>query len=134
MTDGINEPAAIRELLATYALTLDVNDLDGCLELFTDDGEFEVYGKTLSRERIHKMFSRAPHGMHLTGAVLIDVSGADATVRSQVLFVDSRTHEMRPAIYDDVLVNVAGRWRFRRRRCQFITASGLSDRPLEPEQ
>ena len=122
---------AIRDLLATYALRLDVDDLDACVELFTDDGEFEVYGKTLTRDRIRKMFMRAPKGMHLTGAALIEVCGDTATARSQVLFVDSSTHQIRPALYDDELVAAGGQWRFRRRRCRFLTPSGLSDSPQE---
>lgn len=121
----------IRELLATYALTLDVDDFDGCLKLFTDDGEFMVYGRTWAGERIREMFTRAPRGMHLCGATLVDLHGETATARSQMLFIDSATHELRPALYDDDLVRFQGRWRFRRRRCQFITAEGLSDRPQE---
>jgi len=122
----------IRDLLAMYALTLDADDIDGCLALFTADSEFVVFGKTLSGpDRIRKMLTRAPRGMHLTGATLVDVDGPNATVRSQVLFVDSSTHELRPALYDDDLVRADGGWRFRRRRCQFLTKTGLSERPQE---
>ena len=127
--------AAIRELLAAYALTLDADDIDGCLALFTNDAEFVVFGKTLSGpDRIRKMLTRAPRGMHLTGATLVDVDDHTATVRSQVLFIDSTTHQLRPALYDDEVVNLDGRWRFRRRRCQFLTAAGLSDSPQEQVQ
>jgi uncharacterized protein (TIGR02246 family) len=120
---------AIRDLLATYAMTLDVDDIDGCLALFTDDAEFVVFGKTLSgHDRIRKMLTRAPRGMHLGGALLVDVDGQQATVRSQVLFVDSSTHELRPALYDDALIKTNGHWRFRCRRCRFITKNGLTDR------
>ncbi|MGB8501547.1 nuclear transport factor 2 family protein [Mycobacterium sp.] len=127
--------AAIRELLAAYALTLDADDIDGCLALFTNDAEFVVFGKTLSGpDRIRKMLTRAPRGMHLTGATLVDVDDLTATVRSQVLFVDSTTHQLRPALYDDEVVNLDGRWRFRRRRCQFLTVAGLSDNPQEQVQ
>jgi uncharacterized protein (TIGR02246 family) len=121
----------IRELIAAYALTLDVDDLEGCLELFTDDGEFQVYGKTWAGEQIREMFTRAPRGMHLCGGALVDLHGETATARTQMLFIDSSTHELRPALYDDELVKSEGHWRFRRRRCQFITAEGLSDRPQE---
>ena len=132
MTDLEADRTAIRDLLASYALLLDADEVEACLDLFTEDGEFLVYGKTLAgRERIKKMFTRAPHGMHLTGANLIDVRGHTATVRSQVLFVEASTHQMRPALYDDDLVTVQGHWRFRRRRCQFLTSSGLSDSPAE---
>jgi uncharacterized protein (TIGR02246 family) len=135
MTDPEADRTAIRSLLASYALLLDADDIEACLDLFTEDGEFLVYGKTLAgRERIKKMFTRAPRGMHLTGAALIDVGDQIATVRSQVLFVEAATHEVRPALYDDALVNVEGQWRFRSRRCQFLTGSGLSDSPAERVQ
>jgi hypothetical protein len=134
MTDRMADRAAIRDLLSRYALALDTDDIDGCLQLFTDGGEFLVYGKTLCGERIRKMLTRAPRGIHLTGAALIDVHGKSATVRSQVLFLDSSTHELRPALYDDELVNTDGQWRFRSRRCQFISDSGLSDTPPEHTQ
>jgi uncharacterized protein (TIGR02246 family) len=132
MTDTEPDRTAIRDLLASYALLLDGDDVEACLDLFTEDGEFLVYGKTLvGRDQIKKMFTRAPHGMHLTGAALIDVRGHTATTRSQVLFVEASTYQMRPALYDDDLATVQGQWRFRRRRCQFLTASGLSDSPAE---
>ena len=135
MSDLVADRNAIRDLLASYALTLDADDIEACLDLFTDDGEFAVYGQALvGRERIGKMFTRAPNGMHLTGATRIDVRGQTATVRSQVLFVRASTHDMRPALYDDELVNIDGQWRFRSRRCQFITGSGLSDSPEEKAQ
>jgi uncharacterized protein (TIGR02246 family) len=135
MTDHGNDQTEIRDLLATYALTLDVDDVDRCLSLFTDDAEFVVFGKTLSgHDRIRKMLTRAPRGMHLTGATFAEINGHAASVRSQVLFVDSSTHELRPALYDDYVIKAAGRWRFQRRRCQFITANGLQDSPQEQPQ
>jgi hypothetical protein len=121
----------IRDLLATYALSLDVDDFEGCCKLFADDGEFLVYGQTLAGEGIREMFTRAPRGLHLCGSTLVDLRGDTATARTQMLFIDASTHELRPALYDDDLVRSQGRWRFQRRRCQFITAKGLSDRPQE---
>ncbi len=132
MNDYLTDRAAIADLLATYALTLDADDIDGCLSLFTEDAEFLVFGKTLAgHDPIRTMLTRAPRGMHLTGATRIDLDGHSAAVRSQVLFVDSSTHQMRPALYDDDLVKADGRWRFQRRRCHFITAGGLQDSPQE---
>jgi len=123
----------IRDLLAAYALTLDVGDFEGCLKLFTDDGEFVVYGKALAGTQIREMFTRAPRGMHLCGSTLVELHGDRATARTQVLFINSSTHELRPALYDDDLVRSHGCWRFRRRRCQFLTANGLSDSPREEQ-
>ena len=121
----------IRDLLAEYALALDVGDFERCMTLFADDGEFLVYGQALSGAQIRAMFARAPRGMHLCGSTLVQLHGDTATARTQVLFINSSTHELRPALYDDELVKFGGCWRFRRRRCQFLTASGLSDSPEE---
>jgi|SRR5581483_2006951 len=127
------DQAAIYELIARYALTLDAGDIEQCVELFADDGEFLVYGKSfVGHQGIGSMFREAPRGLHLTGVSRIDVNGDTATARSQVLFVRADSHQLRPALYDDELVRAGGDWRFRRRRCRFITARGLSDSPEVP--
>ncbi|OBH89747.1 nuclear transport factor 2 family protein [Mycobacterium scrofulaceum] len=125
-----DDPEAIRELLAGYALALDAGDIDECLGLFTPDAEFLVYGRVFAgHDGIGKMFREAPHGLHLTGVSRIAVHGDSATARSQVLFVRAGDLHLRPALYDDELVRTDGQWRFRRRRCQFVTGRGLSDTP-----
>ena len=130
MTD---DRSAIRELLTGYALALDAGDVDACVKLFATDGEFLVYGNTFAgHEGMTKMFRDAPRGLHLTGVSHIDVRGDTATARSQVLFVRAGSLQLRPALYDDELVRREGRWRFRRRRCRFITSGGLADSPEVP--
>jgi len=130
MTD---DRAAIRELIAAYALALDAGDIDGCVALFVSDAVFEVYGRAFAGlDGIDSMFRNAPRGLHLTGVSRIDVKGDTATARSQVLFVRAGDLHLRPALYDDELVRAGGRWRFRRRRCQFVTSRGLSDSPEGP--
>ncbi|OBA83957.1 hypothetical protein A9W99_06060 [Mycobacterium sp. 1164966.3] len=127
------DQAAIRELIARYALSLDAGDIDQCVELFAEDSEFLVYGKSFAgRQGIGGMFREAPHGLHLTGVSRIDVDGDTATARSQVLFVRAGSLQLRPALYDDELVRDGGYWRFRRRRCRFVTIHGLSDTPEVP--
>ena len=123
---------AIGDLIADYALALDTDDIEGCVGLFTEDSEYLVFGKTLmGPDRVRKMFTRAPRGMHLTGVSRVRIDGDSATATTQVLFVDAASHAIRPALYDDDLVKVDGHWRFRRRRCQFLTAEGLSDSPQD---
>ena len=133
MTD---DQAAIRELIAGYALALDGGDTDGCLQLFADDAEFLVYGRSFAgRDGIGKMFTDAPRGLHLTGASRIDVRDDTASARTQVLFVRAGSLQLRPALYDDELVRDppdSGHWRFQRRRCWFITTAGLADSPEVP--
>ncbi|ORA15200.1 MULTISPECIES: nuclear transport factor 2 family protein [Mycobacterium avium complex (MAC)] len=125
-----DDHALIRELLAGYALALDAGDFDGCVELFAPDGEFLVYGTTFAgRDAIAGMFRDAARGLHLTGSARIEVDGEVATARSQVLFVRAGDLQLRPALYDDELTRIGGRWRFTRRRCRFITSAGLADSP-----
>ncbi|OBE97658.1 nuclear transport factor 2 family protein [Mycobacterium sp. 852002-10029_SCH5224772] len=125
-----DDQAAIRDLIAGYALALDAGDVDRCVLLFAPDGEFLVYGKTFAgHDGIADMFGAAARGLHLTGVSRIAVDGERATARSQVLFVRAGDLQLRPALYDDELTRVAGQWRFARRRCSFITGSGLADSP-----
>jgi SnoaL-like protein len=131
------EFAAIREVIANYALALDAGQIDECVRLFTSDAEFLVYGRSFAgHDGIAKMFRDAPRGLHLTGVSRIDVHGDTATAQSQVLFVRASDLRLRPALYDDQFVRIAdvqgGRWLFQRRRCQFITSHGLSDSPEDP--
>ena len=127
MTD---DHVVIRELLAGYALALDARDMDECVRLFAPDCEFLVYGRAFAgHDGIAKMFRDAPRGLHLTGVSRINVRGDTATARSQVLFVRAGDLHLRPALYDDELVRVGGQWRFRRRRCRFVTSGGLADSP-----
>lgn len=128
--DDRGEEAAIRELLAGYALALDVGEIDECVQLFEPDGEFLVYGKTFAgRDAIGGMFRDAACGLHLNGSARIEIAGERATARSQVLFVRAGDLQLRPAIYDDELTRTDGRWRFARRRCRFVTSAGLADSP-----
>ena len=121
---------AIRDLIAAYALALDAGDVDGCVELFTTDAQFLVYGRSFDgHDGIRNMFQDAPRGLHLTGVSRIEVHGDTATARSQVLFVRAHDLHLRPALYDDEFVREGTEWRFRQRRCQFVTRSGLSDSP-----
>lgn len=129
----MTEERAIRQLIADYALALDAGDIDACVALFAADGEFAVYGRTFAGpDDIAQMFRDAPRGLHLTGVSRIEIRDDTATARSQVLFVRAGDLHLRPALYDDELVRTGGRWRFRRRRCQFVTSHGLCDSPEVP--
>ena len=114
-------------------MALDTDDIDRCVDLFTDDGAFVVFGREFNgRDQIRAMFESAPRGLHLTGVSSVEVSGDAATARSQVLLVEAGTQHLRPALFDDELSRDGRRWRFRRRRCRFVTSGGLDDRPEVP--
>ena len=131
MDPSFDDYVAIANLLARYCLTLDQDDIDGCVELFVPEGSFEVYGRSFDgHEGLRRMMTAAPPGLHLGGHPLVEMAGAGAARTTQnLLFVDRDTGESRRAVYTDELVRTAGGWRFVRRRCRFIVAGGLSDRP-----
>jgi hypothetical protein len=129
----VTDTDAIRELIAAYALALDAGDIEECVQLFTADAQFLVYGRSFDgHDGIRQMFQDAPRGLHLTGVSRIDVHGDTATGRSQVLFVRAADLHQRLALYDDEFVTEGEHWHFQRRRCQFVTSGGLSDSPEGP--
>ena len=126
---------AISDLLARYCLTLDSDDVDGWVALFTPDARYEVYGRSFDgHEGLRRMLGGAPGGLHLGGPPVIEMAAPDrARTTRNLLFVDRRTRESRSAVYTDELQRTADGWRIAHCRCRFIVAGGLSDRPDRQE-
>ena len=122
---------AITQLLARYCLSLDVDDVEAWVALFTPDGSFEVYGRSWDgHDGLRQMATAAPGGLHLGGPPVIEMIDADhATTKQNLLFVDSSDESARHSVYTDELVRTDAGWRIKKRRTRFITAEGLSDRP-----
>lgn len=126
----VDDDVAIRDLLARYCLYLDRDDVESWVVLFTADATYAVYGRIFSgHDGLRRMLSGAPRGLHLGGPPVIEVDGDRARTQQNLLFVDSANGESRGAVYDDELVRTAHGWRIASRRCRFITADGLRDRP-----
>lgn len=125
------EHIAITNLLANYCLSLDRDDTERCVALFTEDGAFEVYGRSFDgHDGLRTMMNGAPKGLHLGGPPLVRMHDEDrAQTEQNLLFIDRESGVSRSAVYADELVRVGGDWKFRRRTCRFIVADGLSDRP-----
>jgi hypothetical protein len=120
----------IRQLLARYCLMLDCDEHEAWVQLFTPDAVFEVYGRVFEGHiGLLRMATSAPSGLHLGGQAVIDVDGDLALTTQNLLFVDRSNGESRGAVYFDDLVRTPTGWRFARRRCRFVTPSGLQDRP-----
>jgi hypothetical protein len=125
-----DDRTAIVDLLAAYGVLLDRDEHEAWLALFTDDAEFEAFGRTSrGHEGLLRMATSAPGGLHLGGPPLIAVDGDRATIRQSFLFVDAVSHDLRIGWYDDEVVRSTDGWKFRRRRATFRTASGSGDRP-----
>jgi 3-phenylpropionate/cinnamic acid dioxygenase small subunit len=123
--------AAISNLLARYCLCLDHDDVDGWVSLFTPDGSFQVYGRTFDgHDGLRAMSEAAPGGLHLGGPPVVEmIDELRARTQQNLLFINREDGSFRSAVYDDELVRTAEGWRIASRRCRFIVADGLSDRP-----
>jgi SnoaL-like domain len=133
MNPTAEDHALITNLLARYCLALDLEDIDAWVALFTPDASYEVFGRTWDgHEGLRKMMRAAPGGLHLGGPPVIEMAGPDqARTTQNLLFVEAKAGIMRRSVYTDELRRTADGWRIAKRRCQFIVAEGLSDRPDE---
>lgn len=124
---------AITQLLARYCITLDLDDVDGWVALFTPDARYEVFGRTFEgHEGLRKMAHVAPGGLHLGGPPVIEMQGPDrAKTMQNLLFVERTSDVSRYAVYHDELHRTSEGWRIAKRRCQFIVPEGLADRPAQ---
>jgi 3-phenylpropionate/cinnamic acid dioxygenase small subunit len=131
MNPSVEDHLAIINLLAQYCLTLDHDDVEGWVSLFTPDGSIEVYGKSFaSHDGLRAMTKVAPGGLHLGGPpVVVQVDADHAKTQQNLLFVNREDGTSRNAVYDDDLVRTNDGWRIAKRRCRFIVPGGLSDRP-----
>jgi uncharacterized protein (TIGR02246 family) len=131
VTPSAEDYTAIANLLADYCLALDHDEVDRCVALFTDDGSFEVYGRSFEGpDRIRKMMTSAPAGLHLGGPPHVEMVDPDrARVRQNLLFIERAGSELRRTLYADELRRTDEGWRIQKRKCQFITADGVRDRP-----
>jgi hypothetical protein len=78
----------IQRVMAEYCLRLEVNTLDEWLDLFTDDTVYEVHRKTLcGRQEVSDVLALAPHGVHIGGALRIELSGDTATTIQNYQFL-----------------------------------------------
>jgi 3-phenylpropionate/cinnamic acid dioxygenase small subunit len=122
---------AISDLLARYCLTLDQDDVDGWVALFTPDARYEVFGRSFEgHEGLRRLLKGAPSGLHLGGPPVIELVDRDhARTTQNLLFVDSTSGASRSAVYHDELRRTPDGWRIAKRRCRFLTPDGLRDRP-----
>ena len=126
-----DDHVAISDLLARYCLTLDLDDVEGWVALFTPDATYQVYGRSFDgHDGLRKMLSGAPGGLHLGGPPVIDMVDRDhARTTRNLLFIERGDGVSRSAVYTDELRRTADGWRIAATRCRFIVADGLSDRP-----
>jgi hypothetical protein len=126
-----DDQVEIFELLARYCLALDRDDVDAWVSLFTDDASYEVYGRSFhGHDGLRQMMKAAPGGLHLGGLPVIEMIDTDhARTTQNLYFVPANDDPSRRSLYSDELRRTADGWRIALRRCEFITADGIRDRP-----
>lgn len=133
MTTFAEDYAEISNLFARYCLTLDHQELDAWLDLFTADGSFRSYGRQWNgADELRDVMTYAPQGLHHGGPVVIEELTQDsARTRQNLYFVDRETGEARLTVYDDELRRVDGKWKIQVRLCRYLTSEGVSIRPAK---
>lgn len=110
---------AVRRLLDEYCLRLEVNDFEEWLDLFTDDTVYEVYRRELrGRDAVRDMLSKAPHGVHLGGAMRITLDGDRAETIQNYLFIAAEDAAWNMGWYFRTVVRTAGGWKIAHTRVQ----------------
>lgn len=118
------------DLWGRYCLCLDLGDLDGYIDLFTEDTVYEVYGREfVGHAGLRKMMGSAPHGLHLGGPPVISILDDTTAKTKHNLYFVPVEGEPRRAVYSGEMRKTEAGWRIAHWRCQFITADGLQDRP-----
>jgi len=126
MPSVLEEKDAIRELLAHYCFHFDNGEFDQWLNLFTDDGAFDLgaRGRFQGRDALRNFLKVVPltKGVpmikHCVMNSIVSVDGDHATARSYVVVLRGGEALALSVAgrYEDQLTKQAGEWRFAERK------------------
>jgi ketosteroid isomerase-like protein len=126
MASPLEDKDAIRELMARYCFHIDAAEFEEWLQLFTEDGVFEVVnlGRFAGREQLRQFLGSIPltDGLpmmkHCVMNEIVEVTGDTAAARAYIVVVHGGEHvSVRVAgRYEDRLRRVNGRWLFAERK------------------
>ena len=129
MVSIVEEKDAIRELLARYCFLFDGGHFEEWLDLFTEDGAFDLgsrgryQGRPALRAflKIVPLVDGRPLMRHFVTNTIIKVAGDSATVASYVLVVRGGDAVAIGVAgrYEDTVVKIDGTWRFKERLVHF---------------
>lgn len=129
MPSVLEEKDAIRELMARYCFHFDNGEFNQWLDLFTDDGVFDLgaMGRISGRVGLQQFLKTIPltNGLplmkHCVMNSIVSVTGKHATARSYVIVVRGG-EQVTVSIagrYEDQVVKDGNTWRFNERKVHF---------------
>ena len=119
-----SDKVEIIELAARYSHAIDHLDANAYSEVFTEDGELYADGKLRATghaalaENVRKAAAAGLKRRHWNCNPVIDGDGKTARLRLYIMAVEY-SKSLTPYLmgeYDDVLVKVNGKWKFKLRR------------------
>lgn len=122
----------IMELAARYAFTIDQRMAEEWADCFTEDGEMlsgngqRVAGRAAFLEHMRKSKAAGKQVRHWGCNHIVEGDGDTARLRMYLMAVDI-SDGIRPYVigdYDDTVVRVNGKWKFKVRRINFA-AGGI---------
>lgn len=126
----VEDELAIRRIIVEYAVRLDARDLEGYLELFSENGTWQVgtmvrQGREEIREMLAGIYGDPPvepygyAGFRMVANVQIDVDGDRATARSRHLTLErgprGNPTPILTGLYEDEFIRENGQWKILRR-------------------
>ena len=134
---------AVQQVITTYGLAADTNDIPAMMALWTDDCVIEIDGNVIAEGReqsrriieseIHQ--SIQPYSAHVMGPFRIDVIDADDAVATgyQTVYVrEGQTKEGRSRVWRQSfgrweLRRTQGRWEIARRQSRAVSYPGVKE-------
>lgn len=130
----VEDELAIGQLRARYCHLLDDMQWPEFVDLFTPDGEFEGLSKVKGHAELMSFFSQdvpkiAERFWHFCTNGVVEIDGTTATGRISMEYISTTggVSYVSAGHYDDVMVKVDSRWKFKSRRITFYFYSPLSE-------
>lgn len=129
----IEDELEIGQLRARYCHLLDDRRWTDFVDLFTPDGVFVGLESVQGHAELLRFFQDFPNSTEdfwhfcTNGTVEIDGDTARGRISLEYLSVSNGVSYVSAGHYDDVMVRVDGRWRFRSRHITFYFLTPLSE-------
>ncbi len=126
----------IEQLLAKYAASMTMDDVDAVIEVFTTDGWYSAFGDRYPLVDFPRLVAAAPKGVFMTGTPSLTLDGDSGSGVQPLIFIDQTNHHMRIGYYTDTYRRTEQGWRLATRQMTFLRKSGARDsgRPHDPSR